>query len=134
MIIDPTLNEYASRLEDAGFTIYEPKGNGNYFRYSQVVDGQECFGYVQRAWTGTGRTYTHLMPIRPTIEHGANMTVPLATGLTVEAAKLVAKPVNRNDVVGTHSNWGDPAWDQLYTQRTTTFLPDAPLGGAEVTP
>ena len=92
MISDPTLREYADRLEDAGFTVYEPKGPGNYFRYSRTINGQECFGYVQRGWGSTGRTYEHLMPIRPSIEHGSNMTVPDTYGLTIEAAQRVARP------------------------------------------
>lgn len=129
MIIDPALYEYANRLEDAGFTIYEPIGSGNFFRYSRVVHGQECFGYVQRTWGSTGYAYQHLMPIKPSIENGSSMTVAgVPNALTIESAVRVARPVNRNDVVGPQGNWADPAWDRLYAKRNATFVPEGATG------
>lgn len=119
MIGDPALAEYADRLEAAGFTIYEPasaRGTTRFFRYSRLVNGQECFGYVQRDWTGSG--YSHSMPIRPSVQHGSSMFVHKVKGeLTVEAARLVARPSNWNDLVGTHANYNDPRWSDMYVKR-----------------
>ena len=117
-IIDPALRQYADQLESAGFTIYEPIGRGNYFRYSQVVHGTECFGYVQRNWGSTGYAYVHTMPNKPSIEHGSSMRVQGANNdLSVATAAKVAQPINRNPDVGVHANYSDPLWEQLYQRR-----------------
>lgn len=117
MIADPGLNAYADLLERNGFTIYEPaSGRGNYFRYSRLVNGVECFGYVQRDYVGSG--YSHSMPIRPSIQHGSSMFVEHVRGeLTVEAARMVARPSNWNSVVGKHLNYDDPRWASMYVKR-----------------
>ena len=120
MIANAVLSEYANRLEAAGFAIYESvSGPGTYFRYSRMVDGKECFGYIQLDYFGT---FQHLMPIKPSIEHGSSMWVPDARGkalsaLDVETAKLVARPFNRNPVVGTHANYADPRFEYMYRRR-----------------
>lgn len=101
-INDPALAEYADRLQAAGFTIYEPLTPQSYFDYSRVVDGKECFGYVQR---GVGR-YSHSMPIPPSREAGSNMWVAkVPDELSVEAARMVARPFNSNPLVGRRPNY-----------------------------
>lgn len=124
MITDDALREYADQLERNGFTVYEPKSNpSRYFLYSRFVGGQECFGYVQSDWyggPGGPSGYSHAMPIRPSIEHGSSMFVEgVANALTVEAAKAVARPTNRNNLVGTQKNYRDKI-DQLYIKRSKT--------------
>ena len=131
MIKDQGLRAYAQLLADHGFTIYEPTGAiGTYFTYSRVVDGQECFGTVQVE--GPGRFfggYSHTMPIKPSIEHGSSMWVANLPGqdddsndgsydvLTVEAARMVARPTNYNPLVGTQRNYKDERWlAQGYTK------------------
>lgn len=121
MIANAVLSEYANRLEAAGFAIYESvSGPGTYFRYSRMVDGKECFGYIQLDYARSG--HTHLMPIKPSIEHGSSMWVPDARGkalsaLDVETAKLVARPKNTNPAVGTHANYADPRFEYMYRRR-----------------
>lgn len=109
----PELQAYMSLLDDAGFTIYLPKsGQATFFHYSQVVDGQECFGTVQRSWLyRLGEPIEHSMPIKPSREAGSAMFLdfPAHHPATVEYAQLVARPENRNSVVGTRKNarpWG----------------------------
>lgn len=109
MIRNDTLAEYAHTLADNGFTIYEPKGeSGDYFMYSRMVDGVECFGSVQQC-TLRLEGYSHAMPIKPSRVNGSNMFVgSVADGwdnLTVEAARTVASPTNWNSIVGTQSNY-----------------------------
>lgn len=112
MIKDDALREYADRLERNGFTIYEPKGTlARYFLYSRFVGGQECFGYAESNWYG-GPTppsgYSHSMPIKPSVEHGSSMFVEgVPNELTVEAAQAVARPTNRNNLVGNQKNYRD---------------------------
>ena len=113
MIVDEVLEEYAKLLESHGFTVYEPR---RYFRYSRIVNGLECFGYVQRRWTGSD--YEHTMPIRPTIQNGSSMWVDLVPDtLTVETALAVARPSNQNPIVGRQVNYDDPRWADLYVKR-----------------
>ena len=122
MIIDDGLRVYADLLERNGFSIYEPVSGkvspGSYFMYSRDVNGQECFGYVQKDYA-TGKTYSHTMPIRPSIQHGSSMYVDGTDDqLTVEAARKVASPFNTNNVVGRHANYEDRKWiDRLYVKR-----------------
>lgn len=112
------LREYADLLEANGFTIYLPTGPGHnwtYFVYSQVVDGQECFGTVQAEYFGG---YTHLMPIRPSAQFGSSMVVDGVPNpqnqigraeLTVEEARTVARPSNTGPYVsGRHYNHKNP--------------------------
>lgn len=118
MIQDSALREYAERLEKAGFTVYVPHNpTARYFRYSRLVNGKECFGYVQRDWDrSTG--YSHTMPIKPSIENGSSMWVDgVPDELSVEAARKVARPSNRNPLVGTQANYDDPRWAHLYARR-----------------
>jgi hypothetical protein len=110
------LSSYAQLLSDAGFRIYMPKSApSTHFIYSQPVMGRECFGLVQRDEFGA---FQHLMPIRPSKQHGALMSVQGVGGeLTVEAARRVALPDNRNDLAGTHHNFYDREWlERLHTQ------------------
>ena len=91
-IKDTRLAAYADMLESAGFTIWEPRTPGNYFKYSHDVDGVECFGYVQADYWGE---ISHSMPIAPSIENGNMAYVFGVNGeLTVEAAEKVAQPYN----------------------------------------
>ncbi|AVP42759.1 hypothetical protein SEA_SCHOOLBUS_104 [Mycobacterium phage SchoolBus] len=126
-ITNARLREYADELEAAGFTIYEPiSGPGSYFRYSRMVDGKECFGYVQADYLTGG--FQHLMPIVPTVQHGSSMWVegagrkpyPANLTLTVQVARLVASPVNYNELVGKQVNFADPRFEHLYRKRTST--------------
>lgn len=128
MIRHPELAEYADLLERAGFAIYETTGKvpSGYFRYSRVVDGKECFGYVQVGHYGG---FSHGMPIKPSIEHGSSMWVAgvpdstpdqgnnLGNPLTVESAERVASLSNYNPLVGTHANYEDTRFSHLYRRR-----------------
>lgn len=110
------LAEYAERLRKNGFTVYvhvdtERAGNitpQTFFGYSREVDGRPCFGNVQRAtfWR-LGQPGEHHMPIKPSRENGSSMYVPAADKLVwsdVEAARMVARPSNWNELVGTQEN------------------------------
>jgi hypothetical protein len=121
VIKDSGLANYADLLQSKGFAIYEPTGTtGDYFTYSQIVDGTECFGTVQLDYASFG-SYSHTMPIKPSVEHGSSMfvqSVPNAIALTVAAAKLVARPTNWNSLVGHQRNYRESEWlDKLYTKR-----------------
>jgi hypothetical protein len=119
-ITDPELIEYADLLAENGFTIYVPKGTSfDYFTYSQVVDGKECFGNVQHETLRAFGGYSHSMPIRPSREHGSSMFVAgVEDALTLEAAQKVAQPSNYNDLVGTQSNFRDEYWlNRMYTKQ-----------------
>lgn len=106
-INDDALANYARLLADNGFVIYEPTGSWGHFVYSRIVDGQECFGDVQKANVGAFG-YQHHMPIRPSQENGSSMFVDgVPDELTVEAAEMVARPTNRNKYVGTQKNYTD---------------------------
>lgn len=117
-LINEALHEYAELLQSAGFDIYEPSAGWNYFIYSRVVDGRECFGMVAEA-TVSLEGYSHTMPIAPNKTVGSSMWVPgVPDGydcLTVDAAKTVASRSNSNPVVGTHSNYRD---DRLLARLT----------------
>ena len=117
MIKNDALREYADLLAANGFAIYEPSGRwGEYFMYSQVVDGQECFGTVQYDRIDG---FEHHMPIKPSVENGSSMFVAgVPNELTVEAARKVAQPANHNHLVGSQRNYEDRYWiDRLYTRR-----------------
>lgn len=122
MINEPALRVYANQLERHGFSIYEPVGtkvsSGDYFMYSRTVDGQECFGYVQRDYARAA-SYSHSMPIRPSVENGTSMYIDGTDNeLTVEAATKVASPFNTNRDVGRQANYEDRKWiDRLYVRR-----------------
>lgn len=123
------LEAYAQRLEQAGFAIYEPTGRmpSRHFRYSRVVDGKECFGSIDAGYYGG---FSHIMPIKSSIEHGSSMWVdgvpdsrPESTHhvagdpLTVEAAEKVASPSNYNPLVGRQHNYEDTRFSHLYQRR-----------------
>ncbi|AVO21355.1 hypothetical protein PBI_MEGABEAR_45 [Mycobacterium phage Megabear] len=127
MIRDEGLRTYADVLEQAGFTVYETNSvTLNYFRYSRMVDGKECFGYVQLGHYGG---YSHSMPIRPSTEHGSSMWVEgvpdstpqqgnkLGNPLTVKAATKVASPTNWNPLVGEQENYDNPRFHHMYQRR-----------------
>lgn len=122
MISDTGLRAYADLLERNGFAIYEPVttkvSSGDFFMYSRIVNGQECFGYVQRDYA-RGTYYSHTMPIRPSVQNGSSMYVDDTDDqLTVEAARKVASPFNANKDVGRQANYEDRAWiDRLYVRR-----------------
>lgn len=105
-MLNPELAEYARQLVMAGFKVYEPKQSANYFIYSQVVSGKECFGSVQEDYFGG---YSHLMPIKPSRQCGSSIFVggdkQISEGLTIEAAKRTAQPYNYNCVVGKRENY-----------------------------
>ena len=115
MIKDQGLRDYARLLESNGFTIYEPTGTmGTFFTYSRMVGDRECFGTVSaNRFQSLGTGYSHSMPIRPSRENGSSMFVagvPDEVTLTVDAARKVAQPRNRNALVGTQENYKDSAW------------------------
>lgn len=125
MIRDPELKNYADVLEHAGFTIYEPKRNGDYFTYSRVVDGQECFGTVSLENFGG---YSHTMPIKPSVAFGSTMLVDGVPNpvngigraeLTAYEARKVARPSNTGPYIsGWHRNFKDPRWLEVgFTRR-----------------
>lgn len=105
-LTNETLREYALLLQQAGFAIYEPTGVvGDYFTYSRIVDDIERFGIVQK---GFFDAYQHLMPIKPSTEHGSSMFVDdVPDVLTVQVARKIASPTNTNSVVGTQANFRD---------------------------
>lgn len=126
MIRDPGLKNYADVLERDGFTIYEPKSNGDYFTYSRVVDDRECFGTVSLERFGG---YSHTMPIKPSVAFGSNMVVDGVPNpkdsigraeLTVYEARKVARPSNTGPYIsGWHQNYRDPYWLEMgFTRRT----------------
>lgn len=120
-IADEALDAYADTLMAAGFTVYEPTGPAaRYFRYSRVVDGQECFGVVQQEALRL-QGYSHSMPIKPSKENGSSMFVDGVEdgfdALTVEAAETVAQPRNHNPLVGWQDNYDDPRTARMYTRR-----------------
>lgn len=86
--------------------------------YSRIVNGQECFGYVQKNHARDS-TYSHAMPIKPSIKHGSSMYVDGTDDqLTVEAARKVASPLNVNKDVGQQANYEDRTWiERLYVKR-----------------
>lgn len=114
-LTNETLRAYAELLQRAGFAIYEPKGVvGDYFMYSRIVDDVECFGLVQREWGGA-EVYRHLMPIQPSVEHGSSMYVDgVLNELTIDVAQEIASPRNTNSVVGTHDNFNDRRFLDMY--------------------
>lgn len=109
--LDEALTAYAALLTEAGFTVTVPTGDWNFFRYSRIVDGVECSGTVHQC-TYRLEGYSHSMPIRPSRENGSSMWIPEVEdgwdNLTVEAAELIARPYNSNDVVGSHANYRHP--------------------------
>lgn len=111
-IKDPKLVAYADLLEQNGFTVYDESNyTDDWFTYSQMVDGRECFGTVQTNGyrSEAFREYEHHMPIKPSIEHGSSMWVEgVPNELTIEAARAVAQPSNYNPIVGRHDNYNDP--------------------------
>lgn len=136
MIRDQALREYADLLLANGFTIYEPKNPyAGYFMYSRMVDGQECFGTVEKRDRPLDHGYEHHMPIKPSQEFGSSMFVEIRTEsanqgrgrqvtieqldeLTVEHAMLTARPENWNSVVGTQKNYSDTRFAHMYIKRT----------------
>lgn len=121
-ITDESLRQYATELLGAGFTVYvSPRpGFGTYFLYSRVLDGRTLWGSVQLGDLPLlGQPPEHHMPIKTSREHGSSMFVESPAlkdldPLTVEYARIVASPTNRNHIVGRHENWQDVA----YVERT----------------
>lgn len=119
MINDDGLRAYADLLQRNGFTIYEPSGWWKFFIYSRVVDGQECFGMVQTNGYRSEqfKAYEHSMPIKPSVENGSSMWVEgVPNELTVEAAKLIARPTNYNPLVGRQKNYEDDLTTRGYVK------------------
>ncbi|AVD99659.1 hypothetical protein HWB51_gp041 [Mycobacterium phage Cuke] len=118
MIRNDALREYSNLLEANGFAIYESKDpTFDYFVYSRMVDGRECFGSVSY---DRFEGFNHSMPIKPSREHGSSMFIEGIRHLeaTVEAAKKTASPTNSNKVVGRHENYRDEYWiERLYLKR-----------------
>lgn len=115
MIRNDALREYADLLHDNGFAIYEPGGTWDFFLYSQVIDGQECFGTVQYDRIDG---IAHHMPIKPSRENGSSMWVQgVPDEFTVEAARAVAQPANFNPLVGHQRNYRDERDLARFTRR-----------------
>jgi hypothetical protein len=93
---------YGRELADAGLRVWlSPFGRAGYLSYLDPENG--CYGTFQRSeFEGWG----HSMPIQPSTTNGSSMYVDtLAEPWTVDAARECAQPVNRNDVVGSQSNY-----------------------------
>lgn len=122
MLKNERMQEYADLLQANGFQVYESK-SGEYFMYSQVVDGRECFGLFQHDTyrTEAFRTYEHRMPIKPSREFGSAILVVGVeqNDFTVEAARKVAQPTNRGLHVGPqlHRNYREDYGLDLYVKR-----------------
>ncbi len=113
---DQGLIGYAELLLSKGFTIYEPGPAWDFFIYSRVVDGQECFGTAQVGNLRMG--YEHLMPIEPSLKYGSSMHVDgVPNDLTEDVARRIARPWNTNDLVGSQRNYGDKHSLARYTKR-----------------
>lgn len=128
-VTNDALREYASRLRAAGFTVYVPKpasGRWRYIGYSRMIDGQECLGFVQRGeFFSDG--WRHYMPIEPSRVNGSSMWVagvPDSQTLTVDDARRVASPVNRNPLVGAQRN-------HISAERMRWFVRLDATGGGE---
>lgn len=124
--IDTELREYATLLTKNGFRVYLPNDASYrhlaFFLYSRTVDGKEFWGSVQSDRPLGG--YSHHMPLKPSKDFGSSMFVPEADELdplTVEAAEVITREINRNPVIGTHANRGAPDAYTLkgYTELTT---------------
>ena len=114
-IKDEGLKAYAKLLFENGFSIYEPGGHWDFFTYSRVVDGKECFGTVQKGYFGG---YSHTMPIKPSQENGSSMFVgdDEWEDLTIEKAEQVASPTNSNPLVGKQTNYENRRYLDSYTK------------------
>lgn len=109
-VFTPETAEYASRLLDAGFTVYLPRstklGPSSWFHYSREIDGQVCYG----TFSGPSRTNfgeaSHTMPITPSRLNGSEAVIGGRWGddatlgiddldpFSVEYARAVARPSN----------------------------------------
>ena len=111
MIRNDALRVFAGELVAAGFTVLVPKRQWSmreYLVYSRTVDGQVCWGTVTRA-EGLADLWDHHMPITPSRANGSSMwipEVPTTATLRVSDAELVARPFNRNPLVGRQVNDG----------------------------
>ena len=98
------LLEYANTLAAAGFEVWHgaSQGSPGYLVYRNASNG--CWGTFQRSYFDG---WQHLMPIKPSREHGSAMYLdrPIPPW-TVAAARQCAQPTNRNDLVGRHANYG----------------------------
>lgn len=101
--LHPDLDAYASKLLDAGFTVYldaKPRRDGSveFFHYSREVDGRVCYGTVQLGeWHRLGDPLRHTMPLRPSRLNGSGALVAVPSDLapdSVEYAAVVAQPSN----------------------------------------
>ncbi|AWY03914.1 hypothetical protein SEA_NEDARYA_97 [Gordonia phage Nedarya] len=110
---DEKLQEYAELLKANGFEVWIPNRPGSrHFVYAREVeskagDDKWCYGSVQQD-SVVLQGYSHSMPIKPSREHGSSMWIPEVPDgwdcLTVEAAELIARPSNYNELVGRHHN------------------------------
>lgn len=111
-ILTPELRDYATELLEAGFSIYVVERPSprplSFFRYSQVVEGRECFGYVQY---DNLYGYSHSMPIKPSRQSGSSMFIgnseepDQGTAQSVDYARRVAQPRNWNHLIGWQDNY-----------------------------
>jgi len=108
----PALDQYASELLDAGFTVYLPTdtrrdGSLTWFHYSREVEGQTCYGTVSLGeFPLLGEPAYHTMPITPSRLNGSGAYVGAQWGdpdtlglndtepLSVKYARAVARPTN----------------------------------------
>lgn len=104
----PEVEAYASKLLEAGFTVYlpdRPEHNLNWFHYSIEVDGQVCYG-IYHGWDSGLTPPHHTMPIEPSRLNGSSAYIGGQWGdettldidnldkESVEYARLVARPSN----------------------------------------
>lgn len=104
----PEVDEYASKLLHAGFTIYlpdRPERNLRWFHYSIEVDGQTCYG-IYHGWDSGLQPPHHTMPIVPSRLNGSSAHIGATWGdvhtlgldtldaQSVEYARAVARPFN----------------------------------------
>lgn len=94
----------ASELEAVGIDIYVAtsqlsRRNIDWFQFRKNGN----IGY----YDGSSFDHSWSMPIKPSREHGSGMFVDAAedADTNVEAALIILADTNRNDIVGTHSNF-----------------------------
>lgn len=107
--IDKKLHDYARLLAGAGFTVYAPvapRSPVRFFHYSRDVDGRRLYGTVNLPTYPTlGQQIEHHMPIPPSRVHGSSMWISsIDDPLTIEAAREITQPTNRNVLVGEQRN------------------------------
>lgn len=135
-VLKPKLAAFAQELLAAGFKVYLPASDikrvqngglpqvGTWFQFSREVEGLTCWASVE---LGYFESASFSMPIRPSVKNGSSMWVAhrgaqqisrgdYSEALTVDNAKLYAKPNNYNPLVGIQANYHDERFAHLYTE------------------